>query len=209
MSNILFVRGKSFQRAIVSGYKNIKRSIILNVTLSWSSWRKKWQKRRVFEMTRGMIKSHCSQYGEIKKALLKSECNLCIWLSCNVLSCLSRVRLFATPACSLPGSSVHGILQARILEWAVNPFFRVLPNPGIEFESVMSTCVGRQVLFHQHHLEALGCTSRGKQTWVTEWGVHLGWLGWSTRVGTSPRKVKKIMFPEVSGKAQRREHCAS
>ena len=31
---------------------------------------------------------------------------------------LSSVYLFATPMdCSLPGSSVHGILQARILEW--------------------------------------------------------------------------------------------
>ena len=28
--------------------------------------------------------------------------------------------------CSLPGSSVHGILQARILEWAAMPFSRVL-----------------------------------------------------------------------------------
>ena len=26
--------------------------------------------------------------------------------------------------CRLPGFSVHGILQARILEWVVNPFFR-------------------------------------------------------------------------------------
>ena len=26
--------------------------------------------------------------------------------------------------CSLPGSSVHGVLQARILEWVVIPFFR-------------------------------------------------------------------------------------
>ena len=26
--------------------------------------------------------------------------------------------------CSLPGSSVHGILQARILEWVAIPFFR-------------------------------------------------------------------------------------
>ena len=32
---------------------------------------------------------------------------------------LSRVRLLATPwtACSPPGSSVHGIFQARVLEW--------------------------------------------------------------------------------------------
>ena len=26
--------------------------------------------------------------------------------------------------CSLPGSSVHGILQARILEWVADPFSR-------------------------------------------------------------------------------------
>ena len=34
--------------------------------------------------------------------------------------------------CSLPGSSVHGILKARILEWVAVPFFRDLPNPGVE-----------------------------------------------------------------------------
>ena len=37
--------------------------------------------------------------------------------------------------CSLPGSSVCGILQARILEWVVMPSFRILPiqglNPGL------------------------------------------------------------------------------
>ena len=34
---------------------------------------------------------------------------------------LSRVRLFATP-CSPPGSSIHGILQARVLEWVAIAF---------------------------------------------------------------------------------------
>ena len=29
----------------------------------------------------------------------------------------------------LPGSSVHGILQARNLEWVAIPFSRHLPNP--------------------------------------------------------------------------------
>ena len=32
----------------------------------------------------------------------------------------------------LPGSSVHGILQARILEAVAIPFSRDLPDPGIE-----------------------------------------------------------------------------
>jgi len=34
--------------------------------------------------------------------------------------------------CSLPGSSVHGLLQARMLEWIAISFFRDLPNPGIK-----------------------------------------------------------------------------
>ena len=34
--------------------------------------------------------------------------------------------------CCPPGSSVHGILQARILEWVAMPSSRDLPDPGIE-----------------------------------------------------------------------------
>ena len=33
---------------------------------------------------------------------------------------------------STPGSSVHGTLQTRILEWIAIPSSRDLPNPGIE-----------------------------------------------------------------------------
>ena len=46
--------------------------------------------------------------------------------------------------CSLPGSSVHGIFQARILEWVAMPSPRDLPDPGIELASLMSpSTVGR------------------------------------------------------------------
>ena len=46
---------------------------------------------------------------------------------------LSHIRLFATPMdCSLPGSSIHGILQARILEWVAISFSRDLSDPGIK-----------------------------------------------------------------------------
>ena len=34
-----------------------------------------------------------------------------------------------------PGSSVHGILQARILEWIAVPSSRDLPDPGIKLAS--------------------------------------------------------------------------
>ena len=56
-----------------------------------------------------------------------------------MLSHFSRVRLFTTPLdCSPPNSSVHGILQARILEWVAIPSLGDLPNPGIKPHSLTS-----------------------------------------------------------------------
>ena len=40
--------------------------------------------------------------------------------------------------CSPPGSSVHGILQAKILEWVAMTPPGDLPNPGIEPTSLTS-----------------------------------------------------------------------
>ena len=47
---------------------------------------------------------------------------------------LSCVQLFVTPwtIYSPPVSSVHGIFQARILEWVAISFSRDHPDPGIE-----------------------------------------------------------------------------
>ena len=45
----------------------------------------------------------------------------CIVLSKCVLSCFRLVRLFVTLWTSLPGSSVHGFLQGRVLEWVAMP----------------------------------------------------------------------------------------
>ena len=40
--------------------------------------------------------------------------------------------------CSQPGSPVHGILQAKILEWIAISYSRVLTDPGIEPTSLGS-----------------------------------------------------------------------
>ena len=53
-----------------------------------------------------------------------------------MLSCFSCVQLCVIPwlqscstPCDLPGSSVHGILQARTLEWVAMPFSRESSQP--------------------------------------------------------------------------------
>ena len=43
-----------------------------------------------------------------------------------------------TMDCGTPGSNVHGILQARILERVAISFSIDLPDPGIEFVSLVS-----------------------------------------------------------------------
>ena len=52
---------------------------------------------------------------------------------------LSPGRLFHDPMdCSQSGSAVHGIFQARILEWVVISFFTGSSNPGIKPASPVS-----------------------------------------------------------------------
>ena len=43
--------------------------------------------------------------------------------------CLTRCE---PTDCNSPGSSVFGILQARILEWVAIPFSAGFPKPGVE-----------------------------------------------------------------------------
>ena len=51
--------------------------------------------------------------------------NMCVYVGSSQ-SCLT---LCDPKDCSLPGSSVHGILQARILEWVAIPFSRGSSQP--------------------------------------------------------------------------------
>ena len=51
---------------------------------------------------------------------------------------VARLCLFGPKDCSLPGSPVHGIFQARILEWLPLPTPGDLPNPRIEPTSLVS-----------------------------------------------------------------------
>ena len=58
-------------------------------------------------------------------------------LRLEVLVSQSCLTLCNPMDCSLPGSSVHGILQARILEWIAIPFYRGCSQPRIEPRSLM------------------------------------------------------------------------
>ena len=69
---------------------------------------------------------------------------------CSVAqSCLTRCN---PKDCSPPGSSVHAILQARILGWVAMPFSRGSSWPRDLTHVSYVSCIGRRILYHQHHL---------------------------------------------------------
>ena len=57
--------------------------------------------------------------------------------------------------CSPPGSSIHGIFQARILEWMAISSSRGSSQPRNQTHISCVSCIGRQILYHCITWEAL------------------------------------------------------
>ena len=74
-----------------------------------------------------------------RKFLVIFSSNICS-VQCPPVTCEVKVAQLCPTLCdpmdcSLPGSPVHVILQARILDWFPFPYPGDLPNPGIELRS--------------------------------------------------------------------------
>ena len=68
------------------------------------------------------------------------------------MSLQSRPTLCDLMDCSLPGSSIHGIFQAWILEWVAMSSSRRSSQPRDRTQISYVSCIGRQVLYHYCHL---------------------------------------------------------
>ena len=86
---------------------------------------------------------------------------------------------------SPPASSVHGILQARILGWVVISSSRVFSWPRERIHVSCVSCIGRQILYHWATGEALGPSGKSLykssywsisnlQCCVTLWSFYTG-----------------------------------
>ena len=69
---------------------------------------------------------------------------------CEVLV-LSHVQLCNPMDCNLSGSSVHGILQTRILEWVAIPFSR---GSSPSRDHTLVSCICRQIPYCLGHQES-------------------------------------------------------
>ena len=79
-------------------------------------------------------------------AVEENECSFRDWETLDLwimrtFTCIQSIVLCCSISksclalCDPPGSSLHGIFQARVLEWVAMPSSRDLPDPGIELVS--------------------------------------------------------------------------
>ena len=62
--------------------------------------------------------------------------------------------------CSLPGSSIHGIFQARVLEWGAIAFSALLQGMFLTQGSNLGLLHCRQTVYHLSHEGSLSSISR-------------------------------------------------
>ena len=87
--------------------------------------------------------------------LLFPLCLHCVLHAKLLQSCLTLCnRIDYSP----PGSSVHGILQARILEWVAISFSRGSSQSRDSTHVSYISCFGRWVLYQQRHLRSPAST---------------------------------------------------
>ena len=123
--------------------------------------------------------------------MLSAFLNAQLWWplrGCVCAQLLSPVWLFVTPwTCSLPGSSVHGIFQARILEWVAisssrpSPFLRLPTQNKVQMKLLSSLrtvviLLGSQILTDDVMTQK---KMQKRQPIISFlWVSHLGQLAW-------------------------------
>ena len=105
--------------------------------ITYTAWRHLWERELSYSLAECLLEPrNCSiSYYHCDRVEEHSEEDS-VWPKVKVKSESEVVQSCPTLCnpvdCSLPGSSVHGILQARILEWVAITFSGDPPDPGIK-----------------------------------------------------------------------------
>ena len=105
-------------------------------------------------------------------------------LTCSYSAAQLCLTLCDPMNCSPPGSCVHGILQARILEWVAVPSSGDLSDPGIKLASPVAPALAGGLLYPWASWEARHSAPLSTKRWpratlkpgcsATYWLCHFG-----------------------------------
>ena len=146
-----------------------------------------------------------------------SATQICLTLKPELLSvcCAQSCPTLCDPTdYSSPGFPVHGISQARTLEWVAMPSSKIFSPPRDQTCVSCISCTGRQVLYNSRHLGSphttLDLSQKAKKRWDSwvkkifqiTWQWHTFAVSWdvlwfSFKVSSSPDSLcLETVFPE-------------
>ena len=104
--------------------------------------------------------------------------------------------------CSPPGSPLHGISQARILEWVAISSSKGYSRPRDWTRVSCTSCTGRQILYRwatgEACLEIIIAIKEEEKVEQGKKSVSLGiWRGWSFKLGRQSRPPVSLVFVVV------------
>ena len=117
----------------------------------------------------------------------------------KVLVTQSCLTLCDPMDCSPPGSSVHGILQGRVLEWVAFPFSRGSSQPRGSNSGLSHR---RQILYHLSHQG-----SARKRRTLMLFQVKHGWLRRRKKIKRSPKSPGRTGLRGTPWKIHRCDPC--
>ena len=110
--------------------------------------------------------------------------------------------------CSSPGSSVHGILQARTLEWVAMPSSRRSSQPRDRVCISYIACIGRQVLVPPGKPKGWGVAVNTDETSISPLTSYCA-AGFLTGHGPVPVHGQGVGDPSYKGKYWECRACTS
>ena len=110
-------------------------------TKEWPTWKAVWSQIKSAWRDTYPVTLHLED-------LFETSASLFIYV-CVPAQSSSYVQLFCDlRAYSPPGSSVHGILQARVLEWVTMSYLKGASQPRDGTLISCISCIDRQILYH-------------------------------------------------------------
>ena len=110
-------------------------------------WRRTWQPTLVSEEPGGLQSPGSQRAGHHGSALACTHASSCP--AAAAAKALQSCPALCDPMdCSPPGSSIHGILQSRILEWVAMPSSRGSSQPRDRTHISYVSCTDRRILYH-------------------------------------------------------------
>ena len=144
---------------------------------------------------------------------LKTKNSDCKWVHASTLSHFRCVQFFATLDCSLPGSSVHGILQARMLKWVAISSSRGSSGPGDQTQVSCSSCTAGRFFIAEPLGREISINLWVRDEKVVPKEMHAAWsqTGWASvfyvegpqERQTNAYNMQAIWSPLVEGTAYR------